>query len=206
MKYTLLLAIPALIAAPLLTSDGATGSSAPASKVSSSLKPATFKMDTSHSWVLFKVNHLGLGTAWGSFNKFDGSFVLDGEKPADSSVSLTIDAGSVDTNNKKRDDHLKGPDFFNAKEFPTITFTSSKVAAKADAFQVTGTLTVLGKEKEVTVAMSKVGEGEDPWGNYRAGFEGSFTMDRTDFGMDFMKDGGLGTEVTVTLAFEGIRE
>ena len=206
MKYSLLLALPALLAAPFLLSDGTAASAAAPSTSSTALKPAAFKMDATHSWILFKVNHLGLGTAWGSFNKFDGSFMLDSENVSDNSVSLTIDAGSVDTNNKKRDDHLKGPDFFNAKEFPSISFTSSKVTGKGDDFQVTGTLTVLGKEKEITADMKMVGEGEDPWGNYRAGFEGSFTLDRTDFGMDFMKDGGLGTEVSVTLAFEGVRE
>ena len=206
MKYSLLLALPALLAAPFLLSDGTAASAAAPSTSSTALKPAAFKMDATHSWILFKVNHLGLGTAWGSFNSFDGSFMLDSENVSDNSVSLTIDAGSVDTNNKKRDDHLKGPDFFNAKEFPSISFTSSKVTGKGDDFQVTGTLTVLGKEKEITADMKMVGEGEDPWGNYRAGFEGSFTLDRTDFGMDFMKDGGLGTEVSVTLAFEGVRE
>ena len=206
MKYSLLLALPALLAAPFLLSDGSAASAAAPSTSSTALKPAAFKMDATHSWILFKVNHLGLGTAWGSFNSFDGSFMLDSENVSDNSVSLTIDAGSVDTNNKKRDDHLKGPDFFNAKEFPSISFTSSKVTGKGDDFQVTGTLTVLGKEKEITADMKMVGEGEDPWGNYRAGFEGSFTLDRTDFGMDFMKDGGLGTEVSVTLAFEGVRE
>ncbi|MDA1114813.1 MAG: YceI family protein [Planctomycetota bacterium] len=206
MKYTLLLALPALLAAPFLLSDGSATSAAAPSTSSTALKPAAFKVDATHSWVLFKINHLGLGTAWGSFNDFSGNFVLDSEKTADSSVSMTIDAGSVDTNNKKRNDHLKGPDFFNAKEFPTITFTSSKVTGKGDNFQVTGTLTLLGKEKEITVDVKMVGEGGDPWGNHRAGFEGSFTLDRTDFGMDFMKDGGLGSEVSVTLAFEGIRE
>ncbi|NQU49727.1 MAG: YceI family protein [Planctomycetes bacterium] len=203
MKYTLLLALPALIAAPILTFDG---SATATSLAPSPLKPATFKMDTTHSWILFKVNHLGLGTAWGSFNKFEGSFVLDSEKAGESSVSLTMDAASVDTNNKKRDDHLKGPDFFNSKEFPTITFTSTKVTGEGKAFKVTGTLEMLGKKKEVTVAMSKIGEGQDPWGNHRAGFEGSFSLDRTDFGMDYMKDGGLGKEVVVTLAIEGVRE
>ena len=206
MKYTLLLALPALIAAPILLSDGSTSSVTPATLVASPAKPATFQIDTSHSWILFKVNHLGLGTAWGSFNKFEGSFVLDAIKTANNSISLTIDASSVDTNNKKRDDHLKGPDFFNAKEFPTMTFTSSKVTGEGDAFEVTGTFEMLGKKKEITVAMSKVGEGDDPWGNYRAGFEGSFTIDRTEFGMDYMKEGGLGREVMVTLAFEGVRE
>lgn len=206
MKYTLLLALPALLAAPVFLSDGSAATAAPSTLTPAPLKPVSFKLDTTHSWILFKVNHLGLGTAWGSFNKFDGSFALDAEKMGESSVSLTIDAASVDTNNKKRDDHLKGPDFFNAKEFPSMTFTSTKVTGDADAFEVTGTLELLGKKKEVTVAMSKVGEGDDPWGNYRAGFEGSLTIDRTDFGMDYMKDGGLGKEVVVTLAFEGIRE
>ncbi|PCJ54797.1 MAG: hypothetical protein COA70_03650 [Planctomycetota bacterium] len=206
MKYTLLLALPALIAAPLLMNNASTGATAPAIAPSSALKPATFQIDTSHSWILFKVNHLGIGTAWGSFNKFEGSFMLDSEDAANNSVSLTIDPSSVDTNDKKRDDHMKGPDFFNAKEFPTVTFNSTKVSGDGDTFKVTGTLAMLGKEKEIVVTMSKVGEGEDPWGNYRAGFEGSFIIDRTEFGMDYLKEGGLGKQVTMTLAFEGVRE
>ena len=206
MKYTLLLAFPALIAAPLLINTSPTGTATPTMVPSSPVKPATFHIDTSHSWIMFKVNHLGLGTAWGSFNKFSGSFVLDSEDASNNSVSLTIDPLSVDTNDKKRDDHMKGPDFFNAMEFPTIEFTSTSVTGSGDTFEITGTLALLGKKKEIVVSMSKVGEGEDPWGNHRAGFEGSFTVDRTDFGMDYLKEGGLGKEVTMTLAFEGVRK
>ncbi|MHC4824586.1 MAG: YceI family protein [Planctomycetota bacterium] len=205
MKYTLLLALPALLAVPFLTTDGTLTTLPVVGTASAPDQAATFQVDSSHSWILFKVNHLGLGTAWGSFNKFEGSFVLDAEEAAGSSVSLTLDAGSVDTKNKKRNDHLKGPDFFNAKEFPEVTFTSTKVAMDGESFKVTGLLSLLGKEKEITATMDKVGEGEDPWGNYRAGFEGTFTIDRHDFGMDYMKD-GLGAEVVVTLAFEGVRE
>ena len=205
MKTTLFLALPVLLAAPFFFAENSTDTTVPVLVPTESIKPAAFKLDTSHSWILFKVNHLGLGTAWGSFGKFDGSFSLDAEKAGESSVSMTIDATSVSTNNKKRDDHLKGPDFFNAREFPTIKFTSTKVEGDGNDFSITGTLELLGKKKEVVVKMNKVGEGNDPWGNYRAGFEGSFKINRTDFGMDYMKE-GLGAEVTVTLAFEGTRE
>jgi polyisoprenoid-binding protein YceI len=205
MKNSLFLALPVLFAAPYFFAGDSSTTTVPVLVPTESVKPAAFKLDTSHSWILFKVNHLGLGTAWGSFGKFDGSFSLDSEKASESSVSLTIDAGSVSTNNKKRDDHLKGPDFFNSREFPSITFTSTKVEGDGKDFTITGTLELLGKKKDVVVKMNKVGEGNDPWGNYRAGFEGSFKVNRHDFGMDYMKD-GLGAEVTVTLAFEGTRE
>lgn len=205
MKNTLFLVLPALLAAPFLTFDGSAGSTTPSPAVAAPLEAGTFAIDGSHSWILFKTNHLGLGTAWGSFNKFEGSFVLDSENAEASSVAMKIDASSVDTKNKKRDDQMKGPDFFNAKEFPSITFTSSKVSGGGETFQVTGNLEMLGKKKEVTVTMTKVGEGDDPWGNYRAGFEGTFSIDRTEFGMDYMKD-GIGSEVTLILAFEGLRQ
>ncbi|MBL7008408.1 MAG: YceI family protein [Planctomycetes bacterium] len=201
MKHTTYLALPALLLAPWFL-----GSAAPAETAAAPAPaPAAFQIDPTHSWVLFKVNHLGIGTAWGTFAQFSGSFSLDAEDVAASSVKLSIEAASVNTNNKKRDDHLKGPDFFNSKEFPSIGFSSTKVEGGDGHYTVTGTLELLGKKQQVRVAVDQVGEGNDPWGNYRAGFEGSFTLDRTAFGMDFMKE-GLGAEVTVTLAFEGVRQ
>ncbi len=205
MKQITFLALPVLFAAPFLFTDRDTDTTANILVPTASVKPAAYQIDPNHSWILFKVKHLNIGTAWGSFGTFSGSFALDNEKPSESSVTLTIETDSVSTNNKKRDDHLKGPDFFNAREFPSISFASTKVKGKADDFEITGTIELLGKKKEVNVKMHKVGEGEDPWGNHRAGFEGSFTVNRHDFGMDFMKD-GLGAEITVTLAFEGTRE
>jgi polyisoprenoid-binding protein YceI len=204
MKTTAFLAAPVLAAAaflPALTeASRPVDAPAPAAEA-----PARFAIDTAHSWILFKVNHLGIGTAWGSFSSFEGAFTLDAEDLSGSSVELSLDAASVTTNNKKRDDHLRGPDFFNAKEFPQVRFRSTAVEGSADAFHVTGVISLLGKEQEVVAELKKVGEGGDPWGNHRAGFEGRFTLDRTAFGMDYMKE-GLGTEVEVILAFEGVRE
>lgn len=203
MKTTTTFALPVLLLAAAASWSGLvpaaedeTRSAAPA--------PAAYQIDPSHSWVLFKVGHLGIGTAWGSFADFSGSFEFDAEQLGSSSVALELNAASVTTNNKKRDDHLRGPDFFNAKEYPTVSFRSTAVAGKADGFQVEGVLELLGKEQPVSAELRLVGEGKDPWGNYRAGFEGSFVIDRTAFGMDYMTE-GIGTEVTVTLAFEGTR-
>lgn len=207
MKSFAIFSLPVLLAVPFLFSNS-TSMEIPATPgflPATADKPATFQIDTTHSWILFKVNHLGMGTAWGSFDKFSGSFELDAEKPSENSVSLAIEANSVSTKDTKRDNHLKGPDFFNAREFPSISFQSTSVKGDADNFTVTGTLELLGKKKEVEVAMQKVGEGKDPWGKYRAGFEGSFTINRGDFGMDYMKE-GLGMDITVTLAFEGTRD
>ncbi len=206
MKATTLFALPVLLVpalAPALLPEGA--SAPPAAASPAPLPgPEPYKIDGGHSWVLFQVDHLGIGKAWGSFAGIEGSFQLapDGHHE-DSRVELQIDAASVHTNNKKRDDHLRGPDFFNAKEFPSIRFRSSEVEGSDGEYRVTGTLELLGKEREVTATMRRVGEGKDPWGNQRIGFEGGFTIDRTAFGMDYMKD-GLGAEVAITLAFEGI--
>lgn len=201
MKFRSTLLLPFLLlagATGLLHSAGGPLAGAPAAA------PAAFKIDPAHSWILFKVNHLGIGTAWGSFVRFGGSFQLDPDAPAASSVEVTIEADSVSTNNAKRDEHLRSQDFFNVREFSEIRFRSTRVAADGDGFAVTGTLELLGQEHEVTAHVTKVGEGQDPWGNQRAGFEGRLVVDRTAFGMDFMKD-GLGTQVEVLLAIEATR-
>ncbi|RMH05583.1 MAG: hypothetical protein D6702_00035 [Planctomycetota bacterium] len=198
-----LLLLP-LAAAPVLLAGAGTAAPRPAAGPPTAA-PVTFRIDPVHSWILFRTRHLGIGTAWGSFRSFSGDFRLDPDDPAAASVRIEIEAESVTTGNARRDDHLRGPDFFNVREFPTIRFRSTAVEGGPDEFLVRGQLELLGRKKEIEVAMHKVGEGKDPWGGYRAGFDGEFRLNRTDFGMDFMKE-GLGPEVTVVLAFEGVRE
>lgn len=162
----------------------------------------TYNIDGSHSFVVFKVNHLGIGNSYGMFRKTSGSYTVT---EAGGSLDITIDAGSVFTADKKRDDHLKGPDFFNTKEFPNITFKSTKVERSGDKFKVTGDLTMKGKTKSTTITFTKTGEGKDPWGNYRTGFEGELRLNRMDFGVDYMPE-GLGKEVSLMIAVEGVKK
>lgn len=166
--------------------------------------PATadeWKIDTTHATIAFAVSHMNVSDQHGRFNTFDGS-VTTGDNPA---FAFTVQADSVDTNNAKRDDHLRSPDFFNTKQFPTISFTSTAVTANDAGYELTGDLNLHGVTESITVQLNKVGEIDDPWGNHRAGFETSFTIKRSDYGMENMLE-MIGDEVTLTVIFEAIRQ
>lgn len=165
----------------------------------------TYKVDGAHSFVVFKVKHLNVGHAYGRFNQVEGSVVLDEAKPESSTIHVTVKTDSVDTANAKRDAHLKGPDFFNVKEFPTIEFKSKSVKKNGEDYEATGDLTLHGVTKEQTVTFKKIGAGKDPWGGTRAGAEAHFTIKRSEFGMKFMLE-GVSDEVEITVAVEGVKE
>lgn len=181
-----------LLASPLLATAPAMASS--------------YGIDTGHSSVLFKVSYANISPFWGRFNKFEGKFVYDPKNLASANLTVEIDADSVFTADRKRDDHLKSPDFFSAKQFPKITFQSTAVKAgsRAGTYTVSGNLTLRGVTKPVTVELTKTGEGKDGRGQERVGFEGSFTINRHDFGVSFMPD-GLGKDVTILVAVAGVK-
>ncbi|MBC3764707.1 YceI family protein [Neptunicella marina] len=165
---------------------------------------ADYKIDTdgAHAFIQFKVSHLGYSYVMGRFNKFDGQFSWDADKPEASKITVNIDTTSVDSNHAKRDKHISSPDFLNVDKFATAKFVSTKVEEVGDGeLTVTGNLTLLGVTKEIQIDVSKIGEGDDPWGGYRAGFEGTTSIQMGDFGtkMDF------GT-VDFNLVLEGIRQ
>jgi polyisoprenoid-binding protein YceI len=169
-----------------------------------------FEIDNSHTSVIFGISHLGYSITYGRFNKVSGAFSLDPAGPEASTFQFAVDASSIDTNDAKRDEHLRGPDFFNAAEFPVITFKSNKVAAKpTDAGKmvvVTGDLTMHGVTKPVTLELQKLGEGPGPTGkDFRTGFNCQTKLKRSDFGMANMV-GPIGDEVAVTISFEGVRK
>jgi len=169
-------------------------------------EPATYEVDGVHSAAVFAVNHLGTGTAWGRFNEISGSFTFDAANPAASSVSVTINTESVDTGNAKRDQHLRSPDFFDVKQFPEMSFQSTSVKEiAAGDLEITGEITLRGVTKSVTVRADHVGEGKDPWGNFRKGYDIQFSLPRDDYGMSYMP-GGLGASVKVYLSIEGVRK
>jgi polyisoprenoid-binding protein YceI len=164
----------------------------------------TYDIDNAHSAVIFSAKHFGAGFTYGRFRKFSGTFVVD-KSPAKSSVEVTIDAASLYTAEKKRDAHLASPDFFNVKQFPTLTFKSAKVKKSGAGFDVTGKLTLHGVTKTITLKMKKVGEGKDPYGNFRSGYEASLKLNRSEYGMNYMV-GPLSDEVRIIIAIEGIKK
>ena len=147
------------------------------------------------------------GLSIGRFNEISGSYTIDEEAPKNSKVTVEIEAASIDTQDAKRDQHLRGPDFFDAKQFPKIKFESTSVKlvdAKAKKYAVTGMLSLHGKQKEATIQLELVGE-KDTGRGYRSGYYGTFSLQRSDFGITHML-GGLSDNVDVTVSFEGLRE
>jgi polyisoprenoid-binding protein YceI len=169
-------------------------------------RAATYKVDPAHSFLLFKISHFGAGYVWGRFDDLGGKVDLDPSATSKDSVNFTVKSASVDTGNPKRDEHLKSPDFFNVRQFPEITFTSTKVERTGDnTFAVTGNLTLLGVTKPQTVTVKELGTGKGMMGETRTGFETTFTIKRSDYGMKFMV-GPAGDEVTLILDAEGVKQ
>ena len=165
----------------------------------------TFKIDPVHSFVLFSVQHLDIANTYGRFNDISGIVVFDRDNPSKSSVELSVLVESLDTNNAIRERSLKSPDFFNVKQFPTLTFKSTKVEGSGDTLKVSGDLTIRGVTKPVTVDFKKGREGKGVFGEWRGGGETRFTIKRSDFGMNF-ELGEVGDEVTIILSLEGVKK
>ena len=165
----------------------------------------TFKLDSVHSFVLFSVQHLAIANTYGRFNDIAGTVVFDKDDPSNSSVELSVKVESLDTHNSIRDRSVKSPDFFDAKQFPTMTFKSTKVEGSGDTLKVTGDLTIHGVTKPLTVDFKKGGEGKGVFGEMRGGGETHFTIRRSDFGMNFQQ-GAIGDEVNIILSLEGIKK
>lgn len=161
-------------------------------------------VDAQHSSVVFKVKHANASWFQGTFDVVGGELTLDPAKPEAGKVMLKIPVDSIDTNDTKRDDHLKNADFFNSKENPDITFASTKIAKNGDKLAVTGDLAMAGKSKSVTIEVEKTGEGE--FYGKRQGFMTTFTIKRSDFGMSYGVDKNvLGDEVTLSIALEMVQ-
>lgn len=155
----------------------------------------------------FKISHLGYSWMYGRFNDFDGEFVYDAENPENSSVSVTVDTTSLDSNHAERDKHLRSDDFLNVSKFPEATFTSKRVEMDDEGeADIIGDLTLHGVTKEVTLDVEMLGHGEDPWGGYRMGFEAGTKFNLDDFGMSYEKIGEVSREVELIISVEGIRQ
>ncbi len=162
-------------------------------------------VDPVHSSVVFKVKHAGAAWFYGAFKQVEGEVEVDATKLDAAKVNFKVVAESVDTRNDDRDKHLRGPDFFNAKEHPAITFKGTKVTKKGEGFEVAGDLEMCGKTKPVTAMVEKVGEGE--FRGKRVGYEATLKIKRSDFGMDYgVAKNVLSDEVVVTISAECVEK
>lgn len=165
-----------------------------------------YTIDPAHSRLGFVARHAMVTKVRGSFNDFAGSVHLDGDDVGKSSAQVTLQVASIDTRNADRDEHLRTNDFLAAETHPQITFTSTGATRTGeDTFDLAGDLTIKGVTKEVTVPFSFEGQAVDPFGNTRIGFEGSTTINRQEFGVNFnavLETGGLMVSDKITLEFE----
>jgi polyisoprenoid-binding protein YceI len=173
----------------------------------------TYVVDKGHSEVGFQIGHLGLSKMRGRFKDFDGTIRVDPAKPTASSVEFTVKTASIDTDNEKRDQDLRtGEGLLEVEKYPTLTFKSSKVVPKSkDHYDVTGTLTLHGVSKEVTMPVAVIGPIKDPWGNQRVSFEINTTLNRKDYGISYHKvldTGGLvvGDDVSISITLEAVKQ
>lgn len=173
---------------------------------------AEYKIDTDHSQVGFRIKHLAISMVPGRFGQFSGTFSFDPAKIDASKVATTISVQSINTDNQKRDDHLRNPDFFDAAKYPDIKYTSAKVEPTGkDSFIVHGDLSMHGVTKHVMLNVTYHGAAKDPWGNERTAFSATTRINRKDFGLVWNKvleTGGLvvGEDVEITLDIEGVKQ
>ncbi|KXO11070.1 MULTISPECIES: YceI family protein [Marinobacter] len=165
-----------------------------------------FDKEGAHQFITFKISHLGYSWLYGRFNDFDGEFVYDAENPENSTVTVTIDTASVDSNHAERDKHLRSKDFLHVSEFPQATFKSKRVVVDDDGeADIIGDFTLRGVTREITLEAEMLGHGEDPWGGYRMGFEAETEFRLKDFGIP-MDLGEASETVEIKISIEGIRQ
>ena len=163
----------------------------------------TFNIDSVHSTAIFRVQHLGAGNFYGRFNELEGTIDWDAEAGPSFDVSIKIE--SVDSGNEALDRHLKNADFFDAKQFPTMTFKSTGAKKMGDNWKVMGEMTMHGVTKAVEVDMEFVGRADVGRGD-RVGFETTFTVKRSDFGMNWgVENGALGDATKIIVSLEGVK-
>jgi len=172
----------------------------------------TWNIDTSHSAIHFSVRHMVVSKTRGRFTKFSGQIAFDPDDAAKSSVQVTIEPGSVDTADAQRDAHLRSSDFFDVEKFPSASFRSTRVEdLGGDKYRITGELQVRDVVKPVSFDAIFEGSAKDPWGGERAGFSGTLSLDRRDYGLTWNKlleTGGVvvGDRVDLVLEVEAVKQ
>ena len=173
------------------------------------LKAGTWTIDASHSEVGFTVRHL-MSKVRGQFRTFEGTLTV-ADNPLESSVTATIDLSSVDTRNEQRDNHLRSNDFFSVEDSPTMTFESTEIVDRDGELVARGNLTIKDVTKPIDLTLDYLGVGTDPWGGSRVGFEGTTSLSRKEWGIDFNipLEGDklmIGDKVNVVIAVEAVHQ
>ncbi len=181
-----------LIAAALAASTFSAGQYASA---------AEYKIDPTHTFINFRVKHLGVSWLNGRFNDITGSFNYEAGKEKDSKIDMLVKTASVDSNHAERDKHLRSDDFLDVEKYPTATFKSRSFDGKT----LNGDLTLHGVTNPISIAVEKIGEGKDPWGGYRVGFIGTHNLKRADYGISYNL-GPAAEIVEMTFNIEGIQK
>ncbi len=158
-----------------------------------------------HAFIQFRIVHLGYSVMVGRFNDFGGDFKWDRNKPAEASINIEIKTSSVDTNHAERDKHLRNDEFLDVKKYPTATFKSTRYHGDASGGKMDGMLTLHGVTKAITLDVKTIGEGDDPWGGYRAGFQATTSIRRADFGIE-RNLGPAAEMMDFDLYIEGVRK
>ncbi len=173
------------------------------------LTPGVWNIDASHSSVAFVARHLVVSKVRGRFDTFAGAITVAAD-PLQSTVAATIEVGSINTSDTSRDGHLKSPDFFDAEQFPTITFATTGVRASGGDFVLTGDLTIKGVTHPVDLELEFNGVEKDPWGGTRAGFSAETEINRKEWGLEWnvvLETGGalVGEKIKIQLDIEAVK-
>ena len=171
----------------------------------------TWAIDNSHTLVEFSVRHLMISTVKGRFGEVSGKVVADDANPAGAQIEATINVASIDTREAQRDAHLRSADFFDAENFPTLTFRSTRIEKAGDGMKVTGDLTIRGTSREVVLDVTSEGRVKDPWGGERAGYSATTKIRRSDFGLTWnmaLETGGVvvGDDIKIALEVELVKQ
>ncbi|QDX29697.1 YceI family protein [Dickeya poaceiphila] len=168
---------------------------------------ADYKFDKKeqHAFIQFRIKHLGYSWIYGSFKDFDGTFTFDENNPSADKVNVTVNTNSVDTNQAERDKHIRSAELLNADKYPQATFTSTGVQKNGDGLKITGNLTLNGVTKPLILEARLMGQGDNPWGGYRAGFEAKGKLMLKDFNIT-TDLGPASHEVELIISLEGVRQ
>lgn len=167
-----------------------------------------YEIDTTHSMIIFRAKHNGVSYNYGRFNEFSGEIMISADAVIERTVEFEVKAASIDTGNKKRDQHLRSSDFFSAKQFPLITFKSTEVSekeGKEDILEVTGDLELHGVKKSITVDAKITGRAKGKDGESLIGFESIFTIKRSEFGMTYGM-ASVSDDIQITVSIEAVHK
>lgn len=171
-----------------------------------------YLIDPAQTSIVFSASHSMLSYTYGMFREASGSYVLDKENPERSRFVLTIKSASLFTNDAKRDEHLRGPDFFDTKQFPEIKFETVRCSKTQNpdgsaTYLLTGNFTMHGVTRSIDLPLRLLGEGPGPYKDHRTGFHCQVELKRSDFGMDYLiKERLVGDAIGITISFEGVRQ